>query len=144
MPGELAVAGDPTRFGVLGPLEVVGPDGAAVPVGGAKQRALLTLLILYRNQAVSASRLVDGLWGDAPPRGAEVIPQDVLSLDRLLLRRSQLQQQCSRDDRQTRNCDAFRFHWMCAWENQSDTLIQSSESSVLRSQLSRSTEFGPL
>ena len=72
MPGELAVAGTTTRFGVLGPLEVVGPDGAAVPVGGHKQRALLTLLILHRNQAVSVSRLVDGLWGDAPPRGAEV------------------------------------------------------------------------
>ena len=72
MPGELAVAGDTTRFGVLGPLEVVGADGATLPVGGHKQRALLALLILYRNQAVSASRLVDGLWGDGPPRGAEV------------------------------------------------------------------------
>ena len=72
MPGDPGVGDGATRFAVLGPLEVVGPDGAALPVGGSKQRALLSLLILYRNQAVSASRLVEGLWGDAAPRGADV------------------------------------------------------------------------
>ncbi|HET6967459.1 MAG TPA: BTAD domain-containing putative transcriptional regulator [Ornithinibacter sp.] len=63
---------DPPRFGVLGPLEVVAGDGVPRPVGGRKVRALLALLILHRGQAVPASRLVDELWGQAPPRGAEV------------------------------------------------------------------------
>lgn len=70
--GLLAVTAGPPRFGVLGPLEVAAPDGTPRPVGGRKQRALLALLLLHRNRAVSPSRLVAGLWGDAPPRGAEV------------------------------------------------------------------------
>ena len=41
-------------------------------MGGRKQRELLSLLILHRNRAVSPSRLAADLWGDEPPRGAEV------------------------------------------------------------------------
>jgi DNA-binding SARP family transcriptional activator len=53
-------------FRVLGPLEVL--DGAdVVPVPGAKQGALLALLLLHANEIVSSSRLLDELWGDAPP-----------------------------------------------------------------------------
>src|SRR4051812_9505576 len=33
------------RYRVLGPLEVTGPDGNPLDVGGAKPRALLTLLL---------------------------------------------------------------------------------------------------
>jgi predicted ATPase/DNA-binding SARP family transcriptional activator len=39
-------------------------DGVAVPVRGAKQRALLALLALQRGKPVSADRLIDHLWGD--------------------------------------------------------------------------------
>jgi DNA-binding SARP family transcriptional activator/ABC-type transport system substrate-binding protein len=54
------------EFLVLGPLEVrVG--GAIVPLGGAKQRAALAMLLLHPNEVVSRDRLVDGLWGDLPP-----------------------------------------------------------------------------
>src|SRR5262245_46207787 len=57
------------EFGVLGPLEVrVG--GQAIPLGGAKQRALLAALLLQANKVVSRPRLIDGLWGEEPPATA--------------------------------------------------------------------------
>ena len=54
------------EFRLLGPLEVVS-GGRALPLGGAKQRALLALLLLHANEAVPRDRLIDGLWGDRPP-----------------------------------------------------------------------------
>src|ERR1700683_913997 len=48
---------------LFGELEVLAA-GVAVPVRGAKQRALLALLALQRGQPVSADRLIDALWGD--------------------------------------------------------------------------------
>ncbi len=48
---------------LFGQLEAV-QDGVAVPVRGAKQRALLALLALQRGKPVSADRLIDHLWGD--------------------------------------------------------------------------------
>src|SRR4051794_22343859 len=54
------------EFRVLGPLEVV--DGTeVVPVPGAKQGALLAMLLLHANEIVSSGRLLDELWADAPP-----------------------------------------------------------------------------
>src|SRR5436190_3705727 len=54
------------EFRVLGPLEVV--DGARpVPINGAKQRALLTMLLLHADQTVSSGRLLEELWGDEQP-----------------------------------------------------------------------------
>ena len=57
----------PVRFGVLGPLEVTDPDGNAVDVGGAKPRALLTLLLADAGRVVGIDRIVSTLWGDDPP-----------------------------------------------------------------------------
>lgn len=57
-------------FRILGPLEVY-RDGAALPLGSAKQRALLALLLLNAGEAVSSGRLIDGLWGDEPPATAD-------------------------------------------------------------------------
>ncbi|HEY1281575.1 MAG TPA: BTAD domain-containing putative transcriptional regulator, partial [Acidimicrobiales bacterium] len=53
---------------LLGPLEVVGAAGTTLAVPGARQRTLLALLALQPGHAVSASRLVDDLWGDRPPQ----------------------------------------------------------------------------
>ncbi|MET9428973.1 BTAD domain-containing putative transcriptional regulator [Streptomyces sp. NPDC003036] len=55
------------RFGVLGPLEVRTSDGQPVRVREARVRALLTALLVHRGRAVSVDRLIDALWGDAPP-----------------------------------------------------------------------------
>jgi len=55
------------RYRVLGPLEVSGNDGRPVDVGGAKPRALLTLLLADVNRVVGIDRIVATLWGDDPP-----------------------------------------------------------------------------
>jgi YVTN family beta-propeller protein len=57
------------EYRVLGPFEVR-DDGRLVGLGGDKQRALLAILLLHRNQVVSADRLIDELWGESPPAGA--------------------------------------------------------------------------
>ena len=53
-------------FRLLGPLEAV-RDGRSVSIGGAKQRAVLALLLLHANEVVSRDRLIDELWGDRSP-----------------------------------------------------------------------------
>jgi DNA-binding SARP family transcriptional activator len=62
--GEPAV-----QFRILGPLEVEGPEGI-VKLGGAKQRALLALLLVHANEVVPTHRLVEVLWPDDPPADA--------------------------------------------------------------------------
>lgn len=58
------------RFGVLGPLEVLGPDGMPVPLGGPRPRELLAAFLVHPRQALSAERLVDMLWGESATEGA--------------------------------------------------------------------------
>lgn len=53
-------------FLLLGPLEVR-ELGRALPLGGAKQRALLAVLLLHANEVVSRDCLIDELWGEDPP-----------------------------------------------------------------------------
>ncbi|HST66202.1 MAG TPA: BTAD domain-containing putative transcriptional regulator [Mycobacteriales bacterium] len=57
------------EFRVLGPLEAL-VDGAAVPLGGPKQRAVLGVLLAGGGEPVPAGRLVDELWGESPPATA--------------------------------------------------------------------------
>jgi predicted ATPase/DNA-binding SARP family transcriptional activator len=59
------------EFRLLGPLEVLGDDGEPVALGGPRPRALLTLLLLHPNEVVSVDRLIDGVWGEAPPASAQ-------------------------------------------------------------------------
>jgi peptide/nickel transport system substrate-binding protein len=58
------------EFLVLGPVEVR-IDGRTLPLGGPKQRALLSLLLLSLNEAVSRDRLIDSLWGERAPTSAQ-------------------------------------------------------------------------
>lgn len=57
------------EFRILGPVEVV-RDGRSLPLGGAKQRALVVDLTLHANEVLSADRLIDDLWGEEPPETA--------------------------------------------------------------------------
>jgi DNA-binding SARP family transcriptional activator len=57
------------EFRILGPLEVRQGD-RVLKLGGAKQRAVLALLLLHANEVVSRDRLIDELWGDSPPETA--------------------------------------------------------------------------
>ena len=54
-------------FRLLGPLEVVDDGDRSLALGGAKQRALLAVLLLHANDVVSTERLVDEVWGESPP-----------------------------------------------------------------------------
>ena len=72
------------EFRILGPLEVL-DGGEPVQLGGRNQRALLTLLLLRANEAVSTERLVDLLWGEHPPRTATTSLQNAVSQLRKLL-----------------------------------------------------------
>lgn len=58
------------EFLVLGPLEAR-VDGRALLLGGPKQRALLALLVLNRNEVVSRDQLIDSLWGERAPDSAQ-------------------------------------------------------------------------
>jgi YVTN family beta-propeller protein len=57
------------QLGILGPL-VVSRDDQEVRIGAAKQRALLTLLLLRRGELVPTDRLVEQIWNGAPPATA--------------------------------------------------------------------------
>ncbi len=73
------------EFRILGPLEVR-EEGEALSLGGAKQRALLAVLLLHANEVVSAGRLIDALWGERAPETAAHILQVYVSQLRKALR----------------------------------------------------------
>ena len=56
-------------FRLLGPLDAR-ENGRSIPLGRGRQRALFLLLLLNAGEAVSTDRLMDALWGEAPPRTA--------------------------------------------------------------------------
>ena len=72
-------------FRLLGPLEVVGEDGGPLPLGGAKQRAVLAVLLLRAGEVVSSEFLIDAVWGEEPPRTAATSLQNSISALRKLL-----------------------------------------------------------
>lgn len=84
MPGDLGAAGS-ARIDVLGALEVVADDGSRRAVAGRQQRTLLSLLVLHRDRPVPVHLLVEGLWGERAPRGAEVTLRSHVSHLRRLL-----------------------------------------------------------
>ena len=56
-------------FRILGPLTALAGD-ATVPVRGARQRVVLTMLLMEANRIVPVGRLVEAVWGHAPPATA--------------------------------------------------------------------------
>src|SRR6185295_13387458 len=53
----------------LGPLEVVGDQGA-VALAQGKARAALGVLLIHANKVVATDRLIDDIWGAQPPATA--------------------------------------------------------------------------
>ena len=73
------------RFGILGPLQVIGDDGRELVLGGRMPRAVLALLLLRANEVVSSDQLVEALWAGAPPAsGAKGLHVHVSRLRRAL------------------------------------------------------------
>jgi DNA-binding SARP family transcriptional activator len=62
------------QFRILGPLEVADGD-SLLPLPGAKQRALLALLLLNVNETISTDRLIEELWGDQTPESGRAALQ---------------------------------------------------------------------
>ncbi len=72
------------QYRILGPLAVA-KDGSDVVIGSGKQRALLALLLLNANEAVSTDRLIDQLWGESRSASATKVLQNYVSKLRRLL-----------------------------------------------------------
>jgi DNA-binding SARP family transcriptional activator len=72
------------EFGLLGPLEM-SVDGALVPLGTPKQRAVLAMLLMNRNSPVGVDRLITALWEGSPPSGARASIHSYVSNLRKLL-----------------------------------------------------------
>jgi DNA-binding SARP family transcriptional activator len=71
-------------FGVLGPL-LMTTNGTRVPLGAAKQRAVLAVLLMRRNRPVSVDALIDAVWdGDPVPAARTSIQSYVSTLRRLI------------------------------------------------------------
>ncbi len=71
-------------------VQLLGPFGirtgqVSVELGPPKQRALLAILVLHANEVVSVDRLIELLWGEAPPRTAADSVQIYMSALRKLL-----------------------------------------------------------
>jgi DNA-binding SARP family transcriptional activator len=60
------------RFGLLGPLAVVGDAGNQVRIAAPRQRTLLAALLLQANQPVPGDSLAEAVWDQAPPPGYAV------------------------------------------------------------------------
>jgi DNA-binding SARP family transcriptional activator len=59
-------------FRILGPVEVW-HEGRPLHLGPAKQRAVVAKLLQHPNRVVSASKLIDAVWGHGPPGSAPAI-----------------------------------------------------------------------
>jgi DNA-binding SARP family transcriptional activator len=57
-------------YRVLGPLAAFDDDGRALPLRGAKQRALLAILLTCAGRVAPLDWLMDELWNGAPPETA--------------------------------------------------------------------------
>jgi DNA-binding SARP family transcriptional activator len=66
------------EYRVLGPLEAI-VGGRSVELGPPRHRALLVLLLAQANTVVPVHRLIDEIWGDAPPASAANLVQGAVS-----------------------------------------------------------------
>jgi predicted ATPase/DNA-binding SARP family transcriptional activator len=71
-------------FGILGPLEVRF-EGAVLPIGGPRQRAVLARLLVDLGRVVSADALLDAVWGEEPPAtGLKTLQKYIAELRKIL------------------------------------------------------------
>jgi DNA-binding response OmpR family regulator len=60
---RVKMSNNPIEFHVLGPTEAR-QGGRAIPLSGARRRALVTRLLLDAGRAVSADTLLEDVWGE--------------------------------------------------------------------------------
>src|SRR5262245_6976490 len=78
------------EFRILGPLEVR-EGNRVLPLPGARQRALLSILLLHANELLPASVLIELLWEDRPPPSATKALQVHISELRKLLGKASIE-----------------------------------------------------
>ena len=66
-------------MGILGPLEVTDDGGRRLDLGAPRQQAVFAILVVHLNRVVSIDRLIDELWGEAPPSAATASLQAYVS-----------------------------------------------------------------
>lgn len=99
-------------FRILGSFEVL-RDGVPVPLGGAKQRAVLAVLLLRAGEVVSTDRLIDDLWGDDSPATAGHTIQVYVSALRKALGGSDGSRQYVLTRRPATSCSSSRRRSTC-------------------------------
>src|SRR6478736_1882134 len=65
-------------YRILGPLEAYDRE-RQLPLGGARQRAVLALLLLHGNETLTRDVIIDELWGESPPPTAAKVLQNCVS-----------------------------------------------------------------
>ncbi|WP_437092872.1 AfsR/SARP family transcriptional regulator [Streptomyces longwoodensis] len=63
------------RYRILGVTQTADDQGTALPIPGARLRALLTALALQPGRTVTPETLIDEIWTDAPPQDAHAALQ---------------------------------------------------------------------
>lgn len=71
-------------FRILGPLEVALSDERVVALG-RRERALLGVLLINAGEVVAVERLIDDVWGEAPPSSAKHMVHEYVSRLRIAL-----------------------------------------------------------
>jgi DNA-binding SARP family transcriptional activator len=64
---DASTGGPAARFGILGPLDVRGDNGAAILVGPQQNRRVLATLLLFAGAPCTSSFLTQAIWGQQPP-----------------------------------------------------------------------------
>src|SRR6266542_3247475 len=72
------------KLRIHGPLDLAS-DAGPFALDAPKQRALLGVLLLHPNEAVSSERLIDELWSERPPATATKVLQTYVSQLRRLV-----------------------------------------------------------
>ena len=67
------------QFRVLGPVEVVGPEGQPIDIGGSQPRALLAMLLVAGDRVVPVDAIIDRLWPQSQPASATSTLQSYVS-----------------------------------------------------------------
>lgn len=105
------------RIAMLGPLEVQDDDGHRVEIGGARLRALLSVLALSPRRVVSPEQLVDALWYYALPGGPANALQSLVTRLRAVIGRDRIGSHPGgyRLEVEREDVDVYEFEDRVAW-----------------------------
>src|SRR6266576_6414325 len=83
-PADSAAGGGMMQARILGSFQLE-EGGRRIPLGGARQRAVLVSLLLHANEVVPSEQLLVDLWGeDSPPSAANALQAAISRLRRVL------------------------------------------------------------